>query len=326
LNNKSFHPLIANFIRAMVRKKLITGMLLLVALSASLRSQETRLSYNLKTGMCCLLEIEIEQSTRSESMATEEISMFSRIKLIFRVDSTDQSGLIHMTVRYSDLLLSMLAPGMSMDINSESGKNRILSDLIDTIEQGSFHLVMKESGELHSLDGIGPLFESLAAYPAEDKHELDVIVKTLDEAYGSNAFQGIHNLFIAYYPSVQPIPNWTRDIIYYLNTKPVQMVNRYYLNRTTGELNIIQGMGMLNSLQEYVETTSMGEVKSAVSGTQTYDYQVERVTGWLRKCLSRQRVLIETTIIKSPGLPPGLRIPSYTETVFEVRGSVLQPE
>jgi len=297
-----------------------------VAISATVRSQETRLSHHLKTGMRYLLAIEVQQNTMSESMTTEQISMFSRMKLIFRVDSTDSSGLIHMTVRYSDLLLSMLAPGMSMDINSESGKNRTLSDLIDILEQGSFHLAMKESGELCSLDGLTTLIESLSSYPAKDIHELEVIINTLDEAYGSNAYQGIHNLFIAFYPSVQPIQNWTRDFTYYLNTKPVQMVNRYYLSRTTGEMNIIQGMGMLNSLQEYCETTSLGEVKSAVSGTQTYDYQVEKGSGWLRKCLSRQRVLIETTIIKSPALPSGLKIPSYTETVFEVRGSVLRTE
>ncbi len=324
--NKSFRPLIANFIHTMVRKQIITGMLLLVAISATVRSQETRLSHHLKTGMRYLLAIEVQQNTMSESMTTEQISMFSRMKLIFRVDSTDSSGLIHMTVRYSDLLLSMLAPGMSMDINSESGKNRTLSDLIDILEQGSFHLAMKESGELCSLDGLTTLIESLSSYPAKDIHELEVIINTLDEAYGSNAYQGIHNLFIAFYPSVQPIQNWTRDFTYYLNTKPVQMVNRYYLSRTTGEMNIIQGMGMLNSLQEYCETTSLGEVKSAVSGTQTYDYQVEKGSGWLRKCLSRQRVLIETTIIKSPALPSGLKIPSYTETVFEVRGSVLRTE
>jgi hypothetical protein len=67
----------------------------------------------------------------------------------------------------------------------------------------------------------------------------------------------------------------------------------------------------------------MGEVSSAVSGTQTYDLQMDRETGWPVKSISRQRVVIETTIVRSPYLPEGLKIPSYTETLFEVTGSKL---
>ena len=44
-------------------------------------------------------------------------------------------------------------------------------------------------------------------------------------------------------------------------------------------------------------------------------------TGWLKQCVSRQRLVIETTIIKDPYLPEGLKIPSFTETLFEVKGT-----
>jgi hypothetical protein len=50
---------------------------------------------------------------------------------------------------------------------------------------------------------------------------------------------------------------------------------------------------------------------------------MDRATGWPLKCVSRQRVVIETTIIESSYLPLGLKIPSYTETLFEVTGSKL---
>ena len=87
---------------------------------------------------------------------------------------------------------------------------------------------------------------------------------------------------------------------------------------------IIQGMGMLNAMKEFYETTGLGDVKSAVSGSQTYDFQLDPESGWLKQCISRQRVMIETTIIKSNYLPAGLKIPSYTETVFEVTGGRLR--
>ena len=82
--------------------------------------------------------------------------------------------------------------------------------------------------------------------------------------------------------------------------------------------------GMLNAMKEYYETTGLGDVKSAVSGSQTYDFQMNPLTGWLKQCISRQRVIIETTILKSNYLPAGLKIPSYTETVFEVTGGRLE--
>jgi hypothetical protein len=41
------------------------------------------------------------------------------------------------------------------------------------------------------------------------------------------------------------------------------------------------------------------------------------------RCVSKQRVIVETTIVSSPHLPEGLKIPSYTETSFEVKGTVI---
>ena len=117
--------------------------------------------------------------------------------------------------------------------------------------------------------------------------------------------------------------NWTNDITYFFNTKAVKMVNRYYLTKSTGDMQVIQGMGMLNAMKEFFETTGMGKVKSTVSGSQTYDFQVDRLSGWPKRCVSRQRVMIETTILESKYLPAGLKIPSYTETVFEVKGEKL---
>lgn len=286
-------------------------------------TQEARLSYNLQPGETYLLDIDIQQNTHSESVYSEEISLFNHMKLEFNIDSTDDRGLIYMTVRYTDLLLSMLALGLSIDINSETGKNRMLSEMVDLLQKGTFRLVMDISGDLKSLEGFDPLFQSLASLPVTDTMEQQVILNTLNEVYGQNSFKSIFSVFVSVYPAVQPIANWTSDITYFFNTKPVRMVNRYYLTRSTEEVVVIQGLGMLNSTEDFQEKTTMGEVKSGVSGSQTYDFQMEIETGWLKRCISRQRVVIETTIISGSYLPAGLMIPSYTETVFEVKGARL---
>jgi len=184
---------------------------------------------------------------------------------------------------------------------------------------------MESSGELKDMDGLRRVFREMGSFPGTDSSELWVILETLEEAYGPNSFQGLFHLFVGYFPELRSMTNWTRYVTYYFNTKPVDMVNRYTLTRSTDELLTIQGLGMLESEEAYPETLPMGKVASSVSGSQTYDYHADRRTGWLKTCVSRQRVLIKTTVLESDLLPAGLEIPSYTETLFEVKGTIGNP-
>jgi len=296
----------------------------LLSQPAALQGQEPRLSYALLPGDVYMLEIDLQQSTHSESMDREEISFYTLTKLVFTVDSTDAAKDYHMRVQYQDLLLSMLAPQLNMDISSSSGKSPLLTRMMELLEKESFHLSMSPAGELKNLEGLERFFKNLGEESGADSLELEVVLNTLNEAFGPHAFSSLFEVFLWIYPVISPMNNWTNDITYYFNTKPVELVNRYALSKATDEVLVIQGLGMLNASKEFLETTSMGEVKSTVSGSQTYDFQVDRTSGWPIRCVSRQRVLIETTILQSNYFPTGLKIPSYTETVFEVTGSKVQ--
>mgnify|MGYP001813309979 CR=1 FL=1 len=301
---------------------LLAFAVMLVSADAA-KGQEGILSYRLQAGESYYLVSDLQQNTHSESVDSEEISFYNLTRVDFYVDSIDDSGQYHMRVRYRDLLISMLAPRMEIDISSDSRKDTLLSEMVDMLEQQTFSMVMTAKGKLIKLEGLEELFEPLAALQVADTTEQEVILNTLSEAYGPNAFRSLCNVFLWIYPVIQPMSNWTNDITYYLNTKPVKMVNRYIHAKTTSEVVVIQGIGMLNAMKEYYETTGLGDVKSAVNGSQTYDFQMDPATGWLKQCISRQRVIIETTILKSNYLPSGLKIPSYTETVFEVTGGRL---
>jgi len=296
---------------------------LFMALSGEVRAQEPNLTYRLNPGDTYYLVTDLQQTTHSESMDSDEISFYNLTRLEFTVDSVD-SELIYMSVQYRDLLISMLAPQMNIDISSSSGKNPMLTEMVKLLEQSIFHVAISPAGELVHMEGMGEIFDSLASFGGGDTSELDVILNTLAETYGPDAFKSFCNLFIWVYPVIQPMNNWTNDITYYFNTKPVNMVNRYILAKTAGEHVVIQGMGMLNSSKEFFETTDMGDVKSTVTGSQTYDFQMDTQTGWLKQCNSRQRVIIETTILKSKYFPTGLKIPSYTETIFDVTGGRME--
>jgi hypothetical protein len=283
--------------------------------------QGTNLMYKLQSGEVYLIDIDIQQTTRSESMDAQELILSSRSRLIYSVDSINEMDNYHITARYSDLQISMMAPELGIDFNSLSGKDPILTAMVKDLEKGTFQLEMDPTGELLYLEGLDEMFRSLVSFPATDSQRMDVILNTLMEVYGPDAFKSQFNLLVTVYPVLSTMSQWTNDILYYFNTKPVWISNRYNLTRNDEKTVVIQGIGMLTGNKEFTEETSMGKVKSVVSGSQTYDFQMDPLTGWLRSCVSRQRILVETTILKSVYLPAGLKIPSYTETIFEVKGS-----
>ncbi len=290
-----------------------------------LQAQLQNLSFRLESGETYRLRFELQQETESESIYSDQISLSSRASLLFMVDSITSEDICHMTVNYGDLMLSLLAPGMGLEISSESGRNPKLTAMVDSLEFQPFRLSINHRGQLLYIEGLEELFRSLSA-DREEQPEEQVIRETLSEAFGVNAVKSLLGLFVNIYPVLPSMTNWTNDVTYYFNTRPVGMVNRYTLARQNTDRTIIQGLGMLQSDSAFLETTRMGKVSSLVSGSQTYDIKVDTRTGWPLECLSRQRLLVETTILDSGSLPAGLKIPSYTETLFEVTGMKIEQE
>lgn len=323
LNNKT-NPGKYCYFYALMNKYFISLLVITILWATSLFAQDARLAYSLHPGEKYRLDIDLQQTTHSESINSEELNLYSLTKLEFIVDSIDENGRIYLSAMYNDLLVSMLAPRMNIDINSGSGRNPMLTEMVNSLEMNIFHLVMSTTGELKEIYGLDSLFSNLASYPVNDTLEQQVVLQTLNEVYGPDSFKSLFNLFFWVYPVIYPMANWTNDMTYYFNTKPVRMNNQYSLIKTSEEGLVIQGIGVLNANKEFLETTNMGEVKSTVSGNQTYDFQMDIDSGWLNKCVSRQQIKIETTIVKSRYLPAGLKIPSFTETVFEVKGSKIK--
>ena len=299
--------------------KQLPAYLLLISLlmsSSLLAGQIALLQYQLQEGAHYNLDIEISQNTHSESINREELNMYSHLVLDFRADSMSQEGSIHFTVNYSKLHLSVLSPALGLDIDSQSAKNTLLGELLKELEKHSFSLSISKYGEVGYFGGLETFFQDKET----DSTMTGPALSSLEEAYGPHSFENLLGLFISYFPTVQPISNWTRNLTYYFNTKPVKMINRYQQVKATEQAITVQGIGMINSMEPYEEVLSLGKVESSVSGSHTYDYSVDANSGWLRKCMSRQRVVIETRIVESSSLPANLKIPSYTETVFEVKG------
>ncbi|MEZ5070487.1 MAG: DUF6263 family protein [Bacteroidales bacterium] len=298
------------------------------ALSAclSLVAQDSDLRYRLAPGEHYVLEVEMNQQSHAESYIREEVNLTSQLVLHFRVDSVPEPDRICMQSWYEEVRLSMLAPGLGIDLSSEDQNETALHMLANALEGKTFQLCMKKDGSLLGMEGLADHFRQLSRLPYPDTTELAVAFRTLEESYGPDSYTSLFGLFVSLYPSLGFQTHWTRDMTYHFNSKAVLLNNSYQLSSVSEERWISQGIGLFNAHNAFREITSIGEVEAVITGSQTYDFLMDPATGWLQKCNARQRTLVETTVIKGKGLPTGLKIPSYTETLFEVRGKKLEHE
>ena len=89
-------------------------------------------------------------------------------------------------------------------------------------------------------------------------------------------------------------------------------MQRNYISGPVIEQTVLGIRGILEETQRDIEVAFMNE-ENTLSVSLTVKYSLEK-----------EAVKIETTILKSSYLPGGLKIPSYTETAFEVNGSKLK--
>ena len=298
-------------------------LIFLFLFSVTMSGQEPESGYHLIPGNRYSLHIDVRQNTFSESYGQgNDVSLDLNMTIHFDVESQLNNEFYTAQVSYENLFLSMLAPGMNIDINSANGTNSILPTLIDSLESKYFRAQISRDGTVIMFGDINGFFFKMYDYVINSEEEQDVIIKTLREAFGNNAFNSFCNLFINIYPSSGTDPAWDKEFLYYFNTKPVEMKNRFFLVKQTEKQNTIQGMGMISTLESVVETHNGSSVQSTATGSQTYDLQLDPATGWLLKGSSRQRILVKTIILQDSKLPRGLEIPSYTETTFTIKGTV----
>ncbi|MBN1132330.1 MAG: hypothetical protein JXR52_09000 [Bacteroidales bacterium] len=296
-----------------------TAVWILLCLPAiSSRGQLTDQGYRLLPGKRYSLEISVRQNTHSENYySRSDLRLDLNMTLHFDIVSASDSGGYHVEASYDNLFLSMLAPDMSIDINS--GKDNLLNILIDSLEQKPFRMYLNRDGSFILMDSISAFLNTF--YHLElSGEELDVIIKTLKEAFGTDAFNSLCNLFINIHPTAESGTGWEKQFTYFFNTRPVKMINRFFPVKQTNQLRILQGIGMIITEKEIIGSSEQSTVSTTASGSQTYDLQIDPVTGWLKSGNSRQRILVKTKILEDSRLPSGLEIPSYVETLFTLTG------
>ena len=118
----------------------------------------------------------------------------------------------------------MMAPQIGIDISSASAKNQQLSQMVELNSKRKLSSWHVPCGRTQRTNRAWKAFlQPWNPSRQSDSLEQEVILNTLNEAYGPDAFTSMFNLFLWIYPVISPMNNWTNDITYYFNTKAVKL-------------------------------------------------------------------------------------------------------
>ncbi|MFZ5941194.1 MAG: DUF6263 family protein [Bacteroidota bacterium] len=297
--------------------KLLFYLTLPFYLASALQAQTPSPGYRLSGGSEYGLSLSVSQNTVTEAGGIEQnVSLDISGIYWFRVDSTDLEGNYMISVHFSHLALSMVAPLLNISLNPGTTSGKTLQNYLDYMENKYWQIRMAPSGKILEISGLKGLFNNMYSLPASEPGEQEVIIKTLSEAFGEEAMYSFSNMVLNIYPDVPATYRWETVNTHYINTRPVTLSNNWYFSINKSGQRLIQGLGLIFS--DYSDTIVQNGISvcSAVKGNQTYDYIADPETGWLLSGNSRQRIVVTNLILNNPSFPQGLEVPSYTETLY----------
>ena len=276
-------------------------------------------AYKLEPGEQYRLSQSYTQNTYTESLSTSgnvslDINSSVIIEIMEKIDST------HYTVecQYDNISLSLFSTNMNIALSSETNSFSLIKKYLNLLEEYKFKATLSRYGEISSIDSLDEYILSFYHNPEKSLNEQDIVIKTLSEAFGEDAFNGFINLVLNVYCD-SPDDRCSKDIEYSFNAKPILLHNSFFSQLTKDGERRVQGLGMINANDDEMEFDG-GTVTTSLTGKQTYDYLFDNQTGWLIEGNSRQKIYLLSVFRGNKNLPEGLEIPSLTETEFQFSG------
>jgi len=272
------------------------------------------------------LEVTVHQNTVSDADGIQKnISLDIRCGYNFRIDSIEDNGSYCVTVRYKNLSISMIAPEMKISLNPETPSGKILQEYIDLLENRKWNMILSRAGEVKSISGLSGIFHEMYNESSASGQQ-DVIIKTLDEAFGEESFLSFSNMILHLYPDYPVIEKWVTRNRHFFNTKEVSLSNKWYYTYNKDGQQLVQGIGIIESpVSDTIEYNGIS-ITTSVEGSQTYDYITNPETGWMLAGLSRQKIIVINKIVNDPSFPEGLEIPTLTETSYLIKDKTVKAE
>jgi hypothetical protein len=281
--------------------------------------------YYLSNGQKYFLQLEMSQNTESDNNQLRgEVSLDISETIEFVVDSILKTGNYRLNCLYNNLNLSFFSPQSDLSISSQTNAFSPLIAYLEKLESKPFFIELSKYGEIQSIYGLDSIINSfyLESDYIHSQHEL--IIKSVKEAFGEEALKSVANIAMnVYSPNMGEKVVKKSNIIF--NAKPIGIQNSFYYMETKDQDLRIQGIGLIEASIDSLEFNSMS-VLTYMNGNQTYDYLFNTENGWIIEGISRQKIQSLSEIYGHADLPDGIKIPSYTETVYELSGGQIKKE
>lgn len=279
--------------------------------------------YHLEVGEQYSLYQSLKQNTISEAASVRanvslDISTSVVIEVIGIIDSLGYK----IECYYDNLELSLFSSDMDITISSETRGISLIMKYIDMLENKSFSGILSYTGELLSISGLDEQISLFYQVEEKKRNEQDIIIKTMKEAFGEDAFRGFINLTLNVYCQ-NHASRCQKEVFYSFNAKPVSLKNTFYMQPGKDAKIRIQGIGSIMASEEKIEFGD-GYVTTRLNGNQTFDHLYDAKSGWLLEGNSKQKIYLVSVFHGNNDLPEGLEIPSITETQFSFYGTKIE--
>jgi hypothetical protein len=282
-------------------------------------SQPETPRYYLNPGERYFITQELIQETRSEnSNLKDNISLDINCTIEFLVRSVTSDGNYYFTCRYKDLGLSFFSPRADLFISSQNPAFRRIKDYLKELEKRSFQITMSPFGELLEADSLDPVIDSIFPGDIKELQDHELFIRTIKEAFGSNALSGLVNIALNVYTG-SPGDNHVKDASISFNARLLPVKNSFYYLPVNEKSLRVQGVGIIEESEDIIE---FGHtlIRTRMLGQQTYDLLFDRQSGWLTKGVSKQRIQSISILHEHDDLPEGLKIPSLTTSEYKLTG------
>jgi len=281
--------------------------------------QEEVVHYRLNPGETYFITQELIQETETDNIEfRNNASLTINSTIEFRVERLSFAGDYHFTCRYRDLSLSFFSPRSDLYINSQDQAFSHIKTYLRALEQHHFAVEMSLFGEFRKSESLDSIIHSLFIEELPDSLQHDLITKTLREAFGQNALISLINTAMNVYSDTLSDESSKFAAISF-NAKMLPVKNRFYFMPVDNDMLRVQGVGVIEETESIIEQEN-GSIVTTMHGQQTYDHLFSLESGWIKRGISKQRIYMMSTIRGHSELPDGLKIPSYTESEYVIRG------
>jgi hypothetical protein len=249
------------------------------------------LQYNLSIGDVFTIKQDANQIITQEiDGATHEISNTLAGIIEFKVKG-DNTDTYNIDVMFKDLNLKMISSiqGELINVNAKIYKeNDAQSKIFNSLLDVPIHIVLSRTGDILEVNGGDSLVSKMAdASGMEDEFSLNMMKKSLEKEFGSEALSNSYKQMTFFYPAspVQAGDSWKNE---YSGTHLAQ--NTWTLNEISEASANIEGNAIV--IMDVIEPAS----RMKLNGTQISSVLTDITTGFVKKMTVRGLVEGSTTM------------------------------